>query len=161
MLCERCKKNTATSHYTKIINGVKTESHLCPQCTSEAGILPNFEFAHNLFSLFSPTFSQHSSVPLQDKGKECPLCKSTMYDISRTGKIGCAKCYEVFREELMPYISRIHGQAEYKGEQAHSAAKDPIKKLRDELSEAIKKQEFEKACELRDKIKKLEGGGDE
>ena len=35
MLCEKCKKNEANFHITRIINGVKEEQHLCEICAKE------------------------------------------------------------------------------------------------------------------------------
>lgn len=35
MLCQECRKRPATLHYTKIINGQKTELHLCQECAEE------------------------------------------------------------------------------------------------------------------------------
>ena len=35
MYCELCKKNIATIHYTKIVNGHKEERHVCEQCASQ------------------------------------------------------------------------------------------------------------------------------
>ncbi len=35
MICDNCKKNEATVHITKIINGVKQEHSLCDVCASE------------------------------------------------------------------------------------------------------------------------------
>ena len=32
MLCEKCGINTATFHYTEVVNGIKSEHHLCKQC---------------------------------------------------------------------------------------------------------------------------------
>ena len=35
MLCEKCNKNPATVHVTKIINNNNTELHLCEDCARE------------------------------------------------------------------------------------------------------------------------------
>jgi len=32
MICQECQQETATVHITKIINGRKTELHLCHRC---------------------------------------------------------------------------------------------------------------------------------
>ena len=37
MLCERCKKNNANVHITKVINGEKQELNVCNKCASEMG----------------------------------------------------------------------------------------------------------------------------
>ena len=48
MLCEKCQKQAASVYVTKIINGQKTEMHLCQNCAQSLGEfdlnidLPNF-----------------------------------------------------------------------------------------------------------------------
>ena len=37
MLCQECGKKPATLHFTKIVNGEKTEFHICESCASEKG----------------------------------------------------------------------------------------------------------------------------
>ena len=93
--------------------------------------------------------------------KRCQCCGSSFEDIAKTGKVGCAECYDVFYEELLPSIQRIHGRTAHTGKLAHAAGtevkvRNEIAKYRSELEKAIKAQEFEKAAELRDKIKELE-----
>lgn len=55
------KIRPATVHYTKIVNGVKTEMHLCDQCAAEEGIL-NTE----VFSTFTPFSVQNLLSGLMD-----------------------------------------------------------------------------------------------
>ena len=87
--------------------------------------------------------------------------------------MGCADCYSLFNGEIMPTIRKIHGNtthcgknsAAFKSERAKAAVEKPVEqeseseldKLQAELSAAIDNQEFEKAAELRDKIKAMEG----
>lgn len=86
-----------------------------------------------------------------------------MPDIAKTGKVGCAQCYETFFDDLLPSIRRIHGNTRHTGKLAGSAGKElrvvnELEQARQELHDAIEKQEFEKAAKLRDRIKELEGG---
>lgn len=102
------------------------------------------------------------SEPKPDQQKKCPLCGAAAYDIQKTGKAGCAKCYEVFADILDPYIKKIHGGATHQGripgggtpeqKQEREAAR-----LRQELKSAVEAEEYLKAAELRDKIRELEG----
>ena len=39
MLCERCHKKEATVHYVQIVNGQKTESHLCAACAGRENLM--------------------------------------------------------------------------------------------------------------------------
>ncbi len=37
MLCQECGEKQATLHFTKIVNGEKTEFHICESCAREKG----------------------------------------------------------------------------------------------------------------------------
>ncbi len=59
MLCEECGKRMATLHFTKIINGEKTEYHLCEVCAKEkgeklTGLDTGFSFQDLLSGLLNP-----------------------------------------------------------------------------------------------------------
>ena len=45
----------------------------------------------------------------------CPTCGASFEEITQSGKIGCADCYQTFRSQLMPVIQRIHGTTRHKG----------------------------------------------
>ena len=123
--------------------------------------------------------------------KSCPVCQSTIKSINQTGKLGCSECYVTFIDELRPLLRKIHGNAVHigatpytDGESAAENSEDQInisreikaevtkdeisekelteiEELRNELKTAIENEEFEKAAELRDKIKELEKEGGE
>ena len=38
MLCEKCNKNQATFHYAEVINGVRSEHHLCSECAANTDV---------------------------------------------------------------------------------------------------------------------------
>ncbi|MBR6681868.1 MAG: UvrB/UvrC motif-containing protein, partial [Clostridia bacterium] len=95
---------------------------------------------------------------------------STFDDLVKSGKVGCAECYKVFRDELRTTIENIHGNAKYMGRQIkktkseqpdnHEAEipkeQSELEKLRLELEMAVKEQEYEKAAVLRDRIREIE-----
>lgn len=94
--------------------------------------------------------------------KKCPLCGAAANDIQKTGKAGCAKCYEVFSDILDPYIRKIHGNVSHQGRIPGGGTPEQkldreITRLRQELKDAVEAEEYLKAAELRDKIRELEG----
>lgn len=175
MICKRCGKNNAEVYYKQTVNGKSTEYALCTHCAEELkkegklniklpSLFDDFGFGIN-DSFFG--LNELFGLPLESgKGliaekKKCSLCSSTFDDLVSTGKVGCAKCYDVFSDELRNSIMSIHGNAEYAGKRPKKFKKvetkqDKIKKLKAEMKNAIKLQEFEKAAELRDEIKSLE-----
>ena len=172
MLCQHCKKNEATTHVKTMVNGKYAEYRLCPECAHELGYDSMFtDFSADFGGLLSSFFS--NALPAISGATHCDTCGSTLNDIKRTGKVGCADCYDTFFSELMPTIRNVHGNTEHKGKRPgvieytvneeenksdnDAPSEDKIGTLRAELKEAIEKENFERAAQLRDEIKGLEG----
>ena len=171
MLCEKCGRNEATFYYKENINGTEKAYHLCADCAKkleESGEIRSFDgnffdsmnkifSGDNLFgSLFAPIGQRHALGAGNREKKTCPLCGSTF----ENGKLGCPMCYEVFGDALPATIQRIHGRTKHTGNvpkrfRAALEAKEKLQKLEDELHEAVKNEEYEKAAELRDAIRAL------
>lgn len=170
MLCQHCKKNEATTVVKTMINGEYAEYRLCHECAHELGYDSMFpDFSADFGGLLSSFFS--NALPAISGAAHCNTCGSTLNDIKRTGKVGCADCYDTFFSELMPTIRNIHGNTEHKGKRPNvieytvnedkkdqtESAEDKIAALRAELKKAIEDENFERAAQLRDEIKELEG----
>lgn len=161
MLCQACQKKQATTHIKSIVNGEVTEYNLCPECAKKMGYGNIFEdFSADFSGLLGSIFGVDRQQVLPD-AKRCPECGSSFVDIARSGKVGCASCYDVFYDRLIPTIRRIHGNTEHIGKFAggtdeNARRKSELDELKHQLQTAIDNQEFEKAAELRDKIKELE-----
>lgn len=167
MLCQHCQKNEATTHVKTMINGEYAEYRLCPECAHELGydsMFPDFtaDFGGLLGSFLS------AALPARSGATHCKLCGSTMNDIKKTGKVGCSECYDTFFSELMPTIRNVHGNTEHIGKRPvieYETIEDDkpekqedkkLESLKAELKQAIEDENFERAAELRDKIKELE-----
>lgn len=112
------------------------------------------------FTITSPIYAKSGT------GRVCPMCGAYESDILRTGKVGCAKCYEFFADILDPYIQRIFGNAEHVGKAPGGASPEVLKarelvKLKNQLKTAISEENYEQAAVFRDQIAKLEADGDE
>jgi protein arginine kinase activator len=164
MLCQNCGKNNAAFHYKTSVNGMISELHLCADCASK--IKHDGQTNTNVFDInggnyFASLLSDFLGSGVQSNAGRCPLCGATARDISRTGKAGCARCYETFSDMLLPYIKRIHGNIRHNGKLPASAGaelqlKRRIDKLKGELNRAVEAQNYEHAAQLRDRIKELE-----
>lgn len=166
MLCERCKKNTATVFYEENINGESSSYSLCSECASN--MKKNGELS-GLFS-FSGLGGMHDQLfgglfgiaePTAKTRKVCPLCSSTFSDFQKNGKTGCPQCYKTFGEELKGTIRSIHGNVKHIGRAPSKFRKNrekenEVKTLKKQLKEAIASENFELAATLRDKIHALE-----
>lgn len=160
MLCDKCGKNIATTHIKEIINGYLKESNLCDECAAKMGHsgFSGFDFGDMLTSFLGSSAFSGSTV----KSRCCPTCGASFEDISNSGRLGCADCYNAFKNELLPYIKRVHGTVKHTGKRPQAvlsdteAAESQIDILRAELSGLIAEERFEDAAVVRDKIKELE-----
>jgi len=90
---------------------------------------------------------------------ECPSCGHTPEDIMASGKIGCSKCYEYYKKDLLPLIEKCQtGATKHVGKVPKNLHPESLSKLENELKAAITKEDYEKAAALRDEIKKLQSG---
>ena len=168
MKCVKCKVNDATTSVKRIVNGEYEEYMLCADCAHEMGFDNVFDstmpdmFGGLIKSIFG------AALPARSQATRCDVCGSTYGDITNTGKVGCAHCYELFLSQILPSVKRIHGNTLHCGkrpvsevkptaEETAKPAENEIDKLKAELKEAVEEQNFERAAELRDMIKEREG----
>jgi protein arginine kinase activator len=163
MYCEECKKRPATVHLTSIVNGVKVESHLCEQCAGQKGTiildLNQISIPNLLGSFFGNTYNVKGIN--ESEPASCPGCGMTFNNICESGSLGCSQCYQVFEKEMDPILRRIHGNTQHVGKiPSRGGGKVLLKKQVDELKsslqQALAREEYEKAAEIRDSIKSLE-----
>ena len=167
MLCQNCKKHEATTHIKSVVNGEYTQLHLCSDCAGKLGYGDVFSgFGFDLGDFFGNFFSKPKSMLTSSKIERCEKCGMSFEEIVKTGKIGCADCYEKFYDMLLPSIQRIHGKTQHSGKTVAISEKEEapkektkeeiIDELKAEMKTAIEEQNFERAAELRDKIKEME-----
>jgi len=87
----------------------------------------------------------------------CPNCGVSFEDIVMTQKAGCVKCYQVFDGILMQKHRRFSDGKTYGGKKYEpKIIWNDIDYLQNELSTAVKNQNFEQAAKLRDEMRKLQ-----
>ncbi len=159
MLCQSCEKRQATTHIKTIMNGELKEYRLCSECAAKMGYTSFWGGSGLDIDKLFGSFMDNAETAKNKK--RCKGCGSSFEEIAKSGKVGCAKCYEIFREELLPSINRLHGRTCHTGKLARSAGnevkvRNEAARLKEELNRAVGSQEFEKAAELRDRIRELE-----
>ncbi|HHT88616.1 MAG TPA: excinuclease ABC subunit B [Clostridiales bacterium] len=173
MLCDRCKIKEAKVLYTEIINGAKTEQHLCEECATDYTSFqmekPLLNSELTLNSLLSTLLgAHHSNTPnkpgTSKSGLVCDNCRTTFDEFLQRGRFGCSQCYKSFYGELANTLRSIHGAQAHTGKRpkGYISTNDKIiknlseeERLTLELQEAIEKEEFEEAARLRDLIRSL------
>jgi len=157
---------------TQIMNGEVTELILCESCARKKGL-----FDPQSLSFAEQFFPEEFKKKVEDLVKEladgnllpggvaeaastgtdaltrCPVCDFSLETYRRTGRLGCPDCYSVFARELADIPAAAPA-----GETAPASAESPaltLKKMEQELQEAIEKEDYEKAAQLRDRIREL------
>ncbi len=164
MKCQKCNKNDATTHITKVINGIKTEMYLCSSCAGESADI--FSFEPNIDHEFDSFFGSFWNTPAVSKTlyeeSVCKMCGTARSQFLKTGKPGCSNCYAVFEEFLSRPLKQIHGSTRHTGKTPSKLkdafkTEDKITALKSQLDAAVAQQNFEEAARLRDEIKSLRG----
>lgn len=165
MLCEKCKKNIATTHIRTVVGGVVEEFNLCEKCAAEQGYTNIAQ--SNLAGMLASMFGDISYNIPKTEAVRCPVCNAQFADIAASGKVGCAECYKTFNAELLPYLKRVHGSTKHAGKVPNSAPLtikqdiETIESLKIELSRLISEEKYEEAAIIRDKIKERQVKEDE
>lgn len=169
MKCERCKKNEATIIAIQISNGVPHEIHICEECAyeSESGsqsfAIPMsfqdfFQGILNIIGLQSE--NDYYREGIENKELNCKNCGMTYNEFKSTGRLGCENCYKTFKG-LDTVLKNMQGSNHHIGKIPNRGKKELFTKrelyiLRQQLTEAIKIEEYEDAAKLRDKIRAIE-----
>lgn len=158
MLCDKCKKNPATTHVHSIINGVAVEKNLCSYCAAAEGYVGG---QGSIVDMLASMFGESMVHRPPQKGLRCGCCGSSFSEIAERGKAGCPQCYTTFKNQLLPSVQRLHGKTKHVGKVPANASEEmkrsaKLDKLKDALKDAIAAEEFEKAAQLRDEIRQLE-----
>lgn len=174
MICDMCKKNVASVHIVKIINGVKQELNLCENCareTNQLGIGMGINFVNpfsfqNIFGGLADYIDQ-SSQGMVSNELTCPSCGTTYSEFREKGLVGCCNCYKSFNDSIVPVIKRVQGNnIQHSGKipgkfSSEIINKRKMVKLKEELQKAILLEEYERAAQIRDEIKKLQKEGED
>lgn len=160
MTCNVCGANEATIHLTEIVNEQMIEIHLCESCAQEKGT--EFKAHFNVGDLL--TGLTDLAAEMSGTGKmviKCPNCSLTYGEFGKTGRLGCAECYEAFAKLLTPLIKRVQHATQHVGRRPSRLAApvrltQDLKELHNRLQKSIEHEAFEEAARLRDQIKQLE-----
>src|SRR5262249_12094336 len=105
MVCDVCKTNQATVFLTQIVDGKMQKVNLCEACSKEKGVTDptGFALADLLLGLGAAQEIEKSGT-LQ----KCPACGFSQADFKKTGRLGCALCYDTFSEGLNSLLKAMH-----------------------------------------------------
>ena len=166
MQCQICGKKPAVVHFTEIVNNKKSEYHVCEKCAEEKGYhVPLNKAKLSIGDLVAGMVDHSLGTEEVKVGRvQCPRCHMVYSTFKETGRLGCSECYVTFRTQLRPLLRRIHGSTKHVGkvpvrDASRVAVRRELHRLHEEMQHAIEHEEFEKAAELRDRIRRMETEG--
>lgn len=156
MTCQRCRKE-ATVHLTESVQGEVREIHLCGACARKVGVplpRPNPDLA--LDAVVQGLILAHVGELVGELAqRSCPICGLKYMEFRAGGRLGCPHDYQAFDHGLLPLIRRAHGASRHVGKIPRHRPDDPARllRLRAQLREAVAREDYERAVQLRDQIR--------
>src|SRR5438270_13458522 len=83
--CQSCS-NPATVHLTNIVDGKKSETHLCQGCAEKLHLLKDQEL--NLPAIVQNVIGPHLGQPIDELGRlTCPVCGIKYMEFKAEGRL--------------------------------------------------------------------------
>lgn len=168
MLCERCHAHPATVHMVQVVNGHRKEEHLCSECAEKEHVFQKEQsfFGHGFFDspldhFFGGSMLGHlledpfGTRTLEDQGGQ-------FIEVSPEKLPENESSYDRFKEAIRPSFQKGKNEIpvnepKVKEKTDAPAESEELQALRKELKSCVDREDFERACEVRDKIKAIEG----
>ena len=156
--CSMCNEY-ATVHLTQIINNQIQKIDLCESCAQKKGVADTEGFS--LAEMLSN--AEYQSINYKENCQECGL---TIAEFKKSGRFGCATCYESFVTVLQPILEEMHFGNYHVGKlpvKCHEGIykEEQIKTLKNKLNTAIKSEAYEDAALYRDELDTLMSSSDD
>lgn len=170
MLCDQCQTREAVVHLTQIAQDTVVTHHLCEQCAAEKGVESASSLGKTpvgtMLAAMGKGLEAGAALAGAVQTGPCPSCGATLSDFRESGRLGCAECYRTFESPLRDVLRRVHGASRHIGER-YSAKGEPLPDgpvetvvhLREQLKLAVAAEHFERAAELRDRLRAQGGEG--
>jgi protein arginine kinase activator len=160
MLCDHCGKNEAIIHLTQIEKNQMATVHLCEGCAAAKGLEPGANVGNLPLTEFLAQVGRGES---SGGNGPCAFCGLRLDEFKKTGRLGCPQCYVSFEPHLKGLLRRLHGGIQHVGkvylppDPSLAAQQERLAGLRRKLDKAVQSEDFERAAQLRDMIRTLEG----
>jgi protein arginine kinase activator len=169
--CLKCNKRTATVKMIRIIGGKTHSIRLCEQCAAE--ISPYQQQALSLHEAIEKVLAklvqeqneeERTEPGTKTDGPLCPRCGTSEAVYRKSFLLGCPQCYSTFEDIIESQLRRLHGSTRHvgraptMGRNLGAQAETALVALQKDLALAVLGQDFEKAVQLRDRIRQLQGG---
>ena len=177
-MCQVCGKRPATVFIKNSINGKTIEKELCAECAQQLrdnGMLEDI-FTNGINGFFSSIMGMPMAEEPVVRERTCPNCGMTERAIRESYSFGCSECYDTFRDLANEFVYKLGG-SEHRGRTPKGGAaavssggyeetrkKEPtleerIEELERKKKEAVAREDYETASQIKNKIEKLKGRG--
>jgi protein arginine kinase activator len=158
LICGHCNKQTALIHVAESVDREGKKSwdvqHLCEECAHELG-LPHAKTLDSFFQALPLGLGLLTET-------KCSQCGMRFSDFRRTGRLGCEKCYDAFRDSLQEVLDKAHGGKTkhvgrgpgMSGEEA--TRREDLAVLQRKLRQAVEAEAYEEAARIRDRIRSID-----
>ena len=159
--CEQCGSPRGLVKLTQVVNDKVTKHVLCEECAKKRGIHSPPDVAE----LSLPAALERIVEGEADRTRaevECPYCALSFEELRDGGLLGCPQCYETFGDRLTTLFRRVHRAERHVGKvylPPDATASDHervVAGLRRRLERAVSAEDFERAAELRDRLRATE-----
>ncbi|MDL2263706.1 UvrB/UvrC motif-containing protein [Synergistaceae bacterium OttesenSCG-928-I11] len=185
MICSNCGKREVEVLIKQVINQEVHNLNLCRVCAEQMGFIspdtPSITISFSLSDAEPVKAKKKKNVSRQRREEQenaltCSGCGMIYGTFRETGLLGCAECYESFRFPLGAYLQEVQGAESHWGGMSEMfsdivlsddspvmnirAARNvernsEVERIRSEIEEAVANEEYERAAELRDRLKPL------
>lgn len=169
--CENCQKRTATVTVIEIpprSEGEETPStrqqQLCEEC-AQSKDLPHAPVPKKGISdIWKLLQTSGQLAKAKEKAEaSCPDCGMSRQELRNRGRIGCARDYEIFADDITEILERVHGSSRHEGRIPGVSSEElermqAISSLKRDLMEAIRQEAYENAARIRDELHALGEG---
>lgn len=169
--CPKCRKRAASVKLVRIVEGKARSIYLCEPCAAEVTpfLKQPFTLQEAIEKVLTQLVQKQSDEQETEEGAsgpQCPSCGTTFGAYRKSFLLGCAQCYQTFEGMLDPQLRRFHGSTRHIGRAPRVIRKPPgdveatMAVLKKKLAVAVSSEDFEKAVQLRDRIRHLQSGSD-
>ena len=151
MKCTNCGKNNASYHYRYNLNGKVTEAHLCPECAATVGAEAEADMTkamNDAFSEFDNMFDGFFGGFFGRRGMN-PFSSFGLPGLVMPRLAFAAPAEKAGSAEASP-------EAKPAAVDAELSKRREINALREEMRAAAEAEDYEKAAEIRDRLRELE-----
>lgn len=167
MKCQYCEK-PATFHITELTEPAGPQvMHLCEEHARGFLQKDSMESAASIAGALAKQLNLgQTKQELEELDqKECPVCGISFFEFRNTGRLGCPYDYTHFESDLSPLLKNVHDATVHVGKRPRRAAatadlQAQMIQLRREMEEAVEREDYERASEIRDELQRIESEGE-